>query len=80
MGNHWGLQPQVEDFNPRVVKVACRGKDTRSERLPVEKHMWGSLRGGRHLANTQAIDTGANIRSAGGTQGSPEEILHASSP
>jgi len=46
MGNHWGVQPQVEYFNPRGGKVACRGKDTCSERLTVEIHMWGSLRGG----------------------------------
>ncbi|CAM4674709.1 unnamed protein product [Leuciscus chuanchicus] len=46
MENHWGIQPQVEYFNPRGGKVACRGKDTCSRRLTVEIHMWGSPRGG----------------------------------
>ena len=31
MENHWGVQPQVEYFNPRGGKVACQGKDTRSK-------------------------------------------------
>ena len=46
MEKHWGVQPQVEYFNPRGGKVVCRGKDTCSERLTVEIHMWGSPRGG----------------------------------
>ncbi|XDV36758.1 hypothetical protein PO909_006485 [Leuciscus waleckii] len=46
MEKHWGIQPQVEYFNPRGGKVACQGKDTCSERLTVEIHMWGSPRGG----------------------------------
>ncbi|CAM4572422.1 unnamed protein product [Leuciscus chuanchicus] len=46
MEYHWGVQPQVECFNPRGGKVASRGKDTCSERLTVEIHMWGSPRGG----------------------------------
>ncbi|CAM4569140.1 unnamed protein product [Leuciscus chuanchicus] len=55
MEYHWGVQPQVECFNPRGGNVACRGKDTCSERLTVdtcserltvEIHMWGSPRGG----------------------------------
>ena len=40
--NHWGVQLQVEYFKPRGGKVACRGKDTCSERLTVDY-----TRGGR---------------------------------
>jgi len=29
-GEHWGVQPQVEYFNPRGGKVACQGKKTYS--------------------------------------------------
>ena len=45
MEYHWGVQPQVEYFNPRGGKVACQGKDTCSKRLTVEIHMWGSPEG-----------------------------------
>ena len=33
MEYHWGVQLQVEYFNPRGGKVACQGKDTCSVRL-----------------------------------------------
>jgi hypothetical protein len=58
--------------------VTCRGKDTCSKRLTVEKYTCGGYSEEepctrRHLADAQAIDTGASVNSAGGTQGFREE-------
>jgi len=39
-------QGTLGSISHRGGKVACRGKVTCSERLTVEIHMWGSLRGG----------------------------------
>ena len=49
MEKHWGVQPQVEYFNPRGGKVACQGKDTCSERLTVEYTCGGRRRGTMHM-------------------------------
>ena len=76
MENHWGVQPQVEYFNPRGGKVACQGKDTCSERLTVEIHMWGSPGGGTmHMEAPSQVqscrwhNSGVDVVSAGGDSG-----------
>ncbi|XDV29271.1 hypothetical protein PO909_032408 [Leuciscus waleckii] len=85
MEKHWGVQPQVEYFNPRGGKVACRGKDTCSRRLTVETHMWGSPRGGtmhmeapsqaRKLPVATLALTSSVLEETQGLLGSPEEYI-----